>query len=201
MGPPIFAGNPGTTTIGLVAFWLTFYAWLLSELWLGWRKRPPANALARDRGSQWAVIAGVWLSVSLGIALASIFRSTAFGGGRWLFVVAGIVLMVAGMALRWYSIAVLGRAFTVTVAIEAGQRVIERGPYRLVRHPSYTGSLVTILGVLVACANPLALLGLVPGLIGYAYRIRVEEAVLSDTLGEAYRSYMRRTTRLIPFLL
>jgi protein-S-isoprenylcysteine O-methyltransferase Ste14 len=109
--------------------------------------------------------------------------------------------MVAGMVLRWYSIAILGRAFTVTVATYSGQRLVERGPYRLVRHPSYTGSLVTILGVLVACANPLALVGLVPALIGYAYRIRVEEEVLSRELGEAYRAYMRRTTRLIPFLL
>lgn len=109
--------------------------------------------------------------------------------------------MLAGMALRWYSIAILGRAFTVTVATQSGQRVMERGPYRFVRHPSYSGSLITILGVLVACANPLALLGLVPALIGYAYRIRVEEAVLSKDLGEAYRSYMRRTRRLIPFLL
>src|ERR1700737_1873330 len=116
MGPPIFVGNPGGSTPGIVAFWLTFYAWVLSELWLGWRRRPLPNAAAQDRGSQWALIAGVWFSVALGIGLASVFREVAFISGRGLFVVAGIVLMGAGMALRWCSIAILGRAFTVTVA-------------------------------------------------------------------------------------
>jgi hypothetical protein len=74
MGPPIFVGNPGATSLAIVAFWLTFYTWVLSELWLGWRRRPLSNASAQDRGSQWAVIAGVWFSVALGIGLASVFQ-------------------------------------------------------------------------------------------------------------------------------
>jgi protein-S-isoprenylcysteine O-methyltransferase Ste14 len=120
--------------------------------------------------------------------------------GRSVFVLVGIGLIIAGMALRWYAIHLLGQSFTVEVATRPGQAVVERGPYRLIRHPSYAGTLVTIIGVLVACANPVAVLGLIPALIAYSYRVRVEERALTEGLGEAYRAYMRRTRRLIPFL-
>jgi protein-S-isoprenylcysteine O-methyltransferase Ste14 len=155
----------------------------------------------QDRGSRWLVIAGVWSSVMLGFGLASAGRTVAFTVGRPAFLAAGIALMIAGMVLRWSAIHTLGRSFTVDVATQPGQQVIDRGPYRWVRHPSYSGSLLTIVGVLLACANPLAFAGLVPVLIAYAFRIHVEEQVLSKDLGEAYRAYMRRTRRLIPFLL
>jgi protein-S-isoprenylcysteine O-methyltransferase len=201
MGPPILPGNSGATRLGVVAFWLVFDTWVLSELWLGWRRRPPRTASAQDRGSRWIVSAGAWFSVLLGISLASAVPRFALTAGRQAVLAAGIGLMLAGMLLRWYAIRALGRSFTVTVATRSGQQVMDGGPYRLVRHPSYSGSLLTIVGVLLACANPLAFLGLPPALIGYAYRIRVEEQVLSKDLGEAYRSYMRRTRRLIPFLL
>jgi protein-S-isoprenylcysteine O-methyltransferase len=200
MGPPIFFGNAGATLPGIIAFWLTFYAWLLSELWLGWRRRSAPTASAQDRGSRWAVVGGVWSSVALGIGLASAGRTFAITAGRPVFLAAGVALMIAGMALRWAAIAILGRSFTVDVATTSGQDVIDRGPYRWVRHPSYSGSLLTVAGMLIACANPLAFIGLVPLLIAYAYRIHVEEQVLSRHLGEAYRAYMRRTRRLIPFL-
>jgi protein-S-isoprenylcysteine O-methyltransferase Ste14 len=137
----------------------------------------------------------------LGIGIASAAATPIPVAGRGGFVLVGIVLMIAGIALRAYAVHALGRSFTLTVATESGQQVMDRGPYRLVRHPSYSGSLITILGVLVACASPLALLALVPSLLGYAYRIRVEEEVLSKNLGEAYRSYRRRTRSLIPFVL
>lgn len=201
MRPPIFLGNPGASVFGVVAFWVTLYAWVASEMWLGWRRRAPAGAAPQDRGSQRCVIVGVWVSVVAGIGLASAVPQTAFRSGRSLLLILGVFLMLAGLALRWYAIRVLGRSFTVTVLTQEGQRVMDRGPYRLIRHPAYTGSLLTILGVLVACANPLALLGLLPAIIAFGYRIHVEEQVLMRDLGAPYRAYMRRTRRLIPFLL
>jgi len=201
VNPPIFPGNSGATVGVVVAFWATLYAWLGSEIWLGWRRRAPAGAEQQDRGSHSVVILGVWLSVALGIGLAFAFPQAAFRHQRSLLVMAGVVLMLAGIALRWYAIAVLGRSFTVTVLTQTGQRVMDRGPYRFVRHPSYAGSLLTIIGVLLADANPVSFLALIPAVLAYAYRIRVEESVLSRDLGEPYRAYMRRTRRLIPFVL
>jgi protein-S-isoprenylcysteine O-methyltransferase len=201
MDPPIILGNPGASVLGVVAFWVTFYGWVASEMWLGWRRRAPAGAAPQDRASKLILVVGVWLSVALGIGLAFAVPQAAFRGGRSLLVVVAIFLMLAGLALRWYAISVLGRSFTVTVLTQAGQRVMDRGPYRLIRHPSYAGSLLTILGVLVACANPVSLLGLIPAAVAFGYRIHVEEQVLSRDLGAPYREYMHRTRRLIPFLL
>jgi protein-S-isoprenylcysteine O-methyltransferase Ste14 len=74
------------------------------------------------------------------------------------------------------------------------------GPYRWIRHPSYTGSLLTILGILLCCLNWASLVLFMLPVVGYAYRIRVEEEALVEGLGDEYRSYMRHTRRLIPLI-
>jgi len=109
--------------------------------------------------------------------------------------------MLAGIALRWYAVWVLGASFTVDVSTRPGQAVVEAGPYRWIRHPSYTGGLLTILGLLVCCDNWASLAAVVIALAGYAYRIRIEERALAGDLGAPYRDYMRRTKRLIPFVV
>jgi protein-S-isoprenylcysteine O-methyltransferase Ste14 len=199
--PPIFFGDPGATTALVVAFWGIFYLWIGSELWLGYRHRLPRDAGDQDSGSRWWLIASVWGSVALGIGLAFVFPGLAVEGGRTLVLIAGIVLMVAGLALRWYSIQLLGTSFTCEVSTHQGQEVVESGPYRWVRHPSYSGGLLTVLGVLVCCANVVSLAALVIVVAGYANRIRIEERALATDLGVPYRDYMRRTKRLIPFLI
>jgi protein-S-isoprenylcysteine O-methyltransferase Ste14 len=113
----------------------------------------------------------------------------------------GIALMLAGIALRQYSMAVLGKFFTFDVAVDSGHALVETGPYRYVRHPSYTGALLTLFGFGLALGN---WAGLATALFclafAYTYRIRVEEAALSAALGEPYKEYVGRTWRLVPFL-
>ncbi len=95
----------------------------------------------------------------------------------------------------------LGRFFTYDVAISTGQNLIEHGPYRWLRHPSYLGSLVAYIGFGMTLANWLAIF--LPALclgVAFAYRIRVEERALLQGLGSRYHEYMRRTWRLIPFV-
>lgn len=97
---------------------------------------------------------------------------------------------------------VLGRYFTYQVDVHSGQTVIEAGPYRYIRHPSYAGALITVIGLGLALGNWASLLSMVACVaIGYAYRIRVEEAALVAALGQPYREYMSRTARLVPFVL
>jgi protein-S-isoprenylcysteine O-methyltransferase Ste14 len=118
----------------------------------------------------------------------------------WFFLV-GICLMLLGSTLRWYSASILGRYFTFDVAIQSGQVLIEVGPYRYIRHPSYTGALLSLLGLGLALGNWAGLAASLSCMaFAYAYRISVEEAALAEALGEAYRQYMRRTWRLVPFL-
>ncbi len=87
------------------------------------------------------------------------------------------------------------------MATHAGQVVIQSGPYRLIRHPSYTGALITLLGMGLALTNWASLIAaLVIPAVGFLYRISIEERVLVEALGNPYREYMQRTCRLIPFI-
>jgi protein-S-isoprenylcysteine O-methyltransferase Ste14 len=200
--PPIFWGNAGATIASIVAFWIVFYVWIGAEMWLGSRRRRlPSGATDRDSGSKWWLISSIWSTVAIGIGFAYAFPGAAVQGGRPAVFVAGLVLMIAGMALRWYSIWVLGASFTCDVATRPGQHIVQSGPYRWVRHPSYTGGLLTVLGVLLCCDNLASLTALAFAVAGYAYRIRIEERALATDLGPSYRDYMRRTKRLIPFVV
>jgi protein-S-isoprenylcysteine O-methyltransferase Ste14 len=96
----------------------------------------------------------------------------------------------------------LGRFFSLTVRVAEDHRVVEKGPYRLVRHPSYTGVLITFIGLGLAVQSwgaLLVLLGVFSAAFGY--RMRVEEKTLLSELGDNYASYMKRTKRLIPYLV
>jgi protein-S-isoprenylcysteine O-methyltransferase Ste14 len=198
MRPPIFFGVPGATWVTVLAFWSLFYLWFFSEIWIGWRKRAAPGTNTRDRGSKWFLILSVWVATGVGLGLAMGLPQAAIPFDRNAVFTAGLLLMIAGMGLRWYSIHALGTSFTTEVATRSGQLVVQAGPYRWVRHPSYTGSLVTILGVLLCCLNWASLAAFALALAGYAYRIRIEEEALAESLGDEYRSYMRRTRRLIP---
>jgi protein-S-isoprenylcysteine O-methyltransferase Ste14 len=184
-----------------IAFWTLFAAWVLAELWMQWRRRLPAGAAGGDRGSMVFLVVMVWSGVVLGFAAALLLPGAAIRTGATALFAAGLALMLGGLVLRWFAVAVLGPAFTVTVGTRAEQHVVARGPYRWVRHPSYAGSLLTILGVLLCATNVDSLLAWALPLAGYAYRITVEERALVEGLGDEYQRYMRRTTRLIPFVL
>jgi protein-S-isoprenylcysteine O-methyltransferase Ste14 len=109
--------------------------------------------------------------------------------------------MILGMIFRVYAMRTLGRFFTYQVAIQPGQTVVQSGPYRFIRHPSYTGGLITLLGLTITLGNWAGIAVVMTSmLIAYAYRIHVEEDALITALGDPYRQYMRHTTRLIPFL-
>lgn len=184
-----------------IAFWTLFAAWVLGELWLQRRCRLPAGATPGDRGSMALLIVSVWCGVVLGLVAGLLLPGAGVRvGDRELFDT-GLALMLGGLALRWYAVAVLGAAFTVTVGTRSDHGLVARGPYRWVRHPSYAGSLLTILGVLLCATNLVALLAFALPVAGYAYRIRVEERALAEGLGDEYRRYMRQTARLVPFLL
>jgi protein-S-isoprenylcysteine O-methyltransferase Ste14 len=198
----MFFGQPGATTASVVAFWAVFYIWLGAEIWLGYRRRRlPSGAIDHDSGSKSWLIGSIWTTAAVGIGSAFAFPDAAISSARPQIFIAGLVLMVAGMALRWYSVWVLGASFTCEVTTRPGQQVVQSGPYRWIRHPSYTGGLLTVLGVLVCCANVASLAALVFAAAGYAYRITVEERAMATNLGPPYRDYMRRTQRLIPFLV
>jgi protein-S-isoprenylcysteine O-methyltransferase Ste14 len=107
--------------------------------------------------------------------------------------------MWLGVGLRQWAVWTLGRFFTVEVRVAPDQTVVDDGPYRWVRHPSYTGLLLSLVGLGLALGNWLSVLALaiVPS-VGLVIRIRVEERELLVALGDPYREYAARHRRLVP---
>ena len=122
------------------------------------------------------------------------------GPGGWTLT-AGTVIVWLGLFIRVWAVVTLGQSFRTTVEVDPGQAVVSRGPYRQIRHPSYTGLMLIVIGVGIASGNWLALAVciLLPG-AAMLRRIRVEEAELTRVLGEPYLAYREHTKRLIPGL-
>ena len=170
---------------------ITVAAWVLLELCVriaeGIRGK---GRRERDRATR------VWISLSLAaaIAVALAARSTLQP-----LRTAGVVVMWLGLVLRAWAILALGASFRTTVEVDPGQAVVTRGPYRWIRHPSYTGLLLIVAGFGLALGNWLSLAAcLVLPLPALVWRMHVEEAELDRVLGDAYRSYEAHTARLLP---
>ena len=194
---PVFASG-----LGLVLFDFAIFVWVASEIFgaalVPRLRRRGATRVKRDRGSR----ALITITVFFSVVIAFYFGYGGIGAlPDWIFY-SGISLMFLGIMVRQYAIAILGRFFSLTVQIAEDHKVVEKGPYRLVRHPSYTGFLITFTGLGLAVQSLGALLVLLLFFsISFGYRMHVEERTLLSGLGQDYASYMKRTKRLIPFLI
>ncbi len=134
-----------------------------------------------------------------GVLVAKEVTAAALPGSAWLWVALGFGVGLAGLALRAASIRSLGSEFTRNLQVASDHRLVVDGPYRHLRHPSYTGAILIFLGVGIGLGNGLSVVAcLVLPAIGYLERIPREEALLRSELGEPYVLYAGRTRRLIP---
>jgi protein-S-isoprenylcysteine O-methyltransferase Ste14 len=153
----------------------------------GWRN----EVLFRLIVGAGAVVAGLLA----GMAKSATIRPAAVAD--WI----GLVLFWAGISLRLWSFQTLGRYFTITVQTSVDQPVISDGPYRLIRHPSYTALLLIIAAVGLLIGNWWSLACLTAAMAsGLVVRIRVEERALIHDLGDGYRDYAATHKRLVPFI-
>jgi protein-S-isoprenylcysteine O-methyltransferase len=181
------------------AFAILIAIYWIAETFIGLRMRAGHKDRTDDRGSLRLIAVVLPLSWWIGIAMIWIVPQASLGSSAVL--AAGLFMMIAAQLLRWWSVATLGRLFTVNVAIREGHRLIDCGPYHYVRHPSYTAILLFHLGTALCLCNFLSLVVLsVPITVTLLNRVRVEEDVLRSGLGVAYRDHMTRTKRLIPGL-
>jgi len=183
--------TPSPLALGLFFF--------LSELGLNLVKRSKPGAVSKDSNS----LGLIWLLnlAGSGLAIFFMFRRPAWviSWNGYLYL-AGLGLFLLGVALRWYSIFYLGRFFTTNVAIAPDQYLVNTGPYRFVRHPSYSGSMLMVIGLGWCLGNLASLLTLaVCFFIAVLSRIRVEEDTLTAAFDGQYIAYCKKTWRLIPF--
>jgi len=176
---------------------LALIAFGLSELFL--RRGGTAKSLkttATDQGTT-LLILGSYGAVIAMLYLRRLPAAALPSSWGW----AGVLLASTGLAIRWWAMAVLGRFYTRTLVTTSDQQVVNRGPYRFVRHPGYLGSLMTWLGAAIASTSFVGVVAIILVLLfTYARRIGAEEAMLVENLGPTYVDYQRRSQRLIPFV-
>ena len=194
---PLFNSSFESTIFSLVVL-----VWVLVELIFGgilpWLRHGRAKVKKSDNGS--VILIRVLMFASVLIAIFLAINNIAMLPD-WFFY-PGIGLMVVGIIVRLWAILVLGRFFTLTVGVQKDQKVVDYGPYRFIRHPAYLGVFLIVIGIGFAVGSwvGILILLLMNGL-AIGYRMYVEEKVLVSELGDDYIQYMKRTKRLIPFII
>jgi protein-S-isoprenylcysteine O-methyltransferase Ste14 len=186
----------------LAIFYVSFGAWLLINFVIepliigkGGKKE---RRTQEDRGSALLIFLGVFSAIVVAFGLGGA-NVTPLPG--WTFFV-GIPLMFIGIAIREWAIMTMKGFFLFRVGVLKDHKVVDRGPYRLIRHPGYSGTIITMLGIGLAIQSLVGVLILlvISGVV-YGYRIWVEEKALVKGLGDQYVEYMHRTKRIIPYVL
>lgn len=184
-------------------FVATVAVWLAAELALRIPRRRESGATV---SREWRSLAVIWGAALVGGILAGqlVRYAPALDLSplrHWPALAVALVLIWSGIGLRLWAIATLGRYFRPIVHLQEGHRVVRNGPYRVLRHPAYSGLLLALCGFSLPFAN-LASIVVYNAcvLAGVLYRIRVEERVLIAGLGDEYADYMRDTRRLVPGL-
>jgi protein-S-isoprenylcysteine O-methyltransferase Ste14 len=177
---------------------VTAALWVVAEVRQSTVRR--TGARVADRGSR----SVLRVATIVGIVLASVGARAAPGlaiGAPATVAWCGLVLMWCGIGLRLWCFRTLGRYFTFTVQTSGDQPVITQGPYRVIRHPSYAGIMLAVLGIGLLSGNWLSLAALVVSVaIGVVYRIDVEDRALLSDLGDDYREYAATHKRLVPYV-
>jgi protein-S-isoprenylcysteine O-methyltransferase Ste14 len=177
--------------------------WMLSEIIINNSRRGGGQA---NKGKYTnALISVVSISsLSLGIFIGMLAK---FMDLRWLYspnyVICsiGLFLVLAGIAIRWSAVLTLKKFFTIDVAIQPDHQVVQTGLFKYVRHPSYLGILLSVLGLGISMVNWASILVIIiPHFLILTGRIKEEEAVLVGHFGPVYEDYRRRTKALLPFI-
>ena len=171
--------------------------WLLSEILINLLSRSKKyDAKSHDQNSMGKIWIVIVLSITAGVYVA-------FAHPRFSMVMyfSGITLMVIGIVIRLFTVFSLKSYFTADVAIHHDHKLKTDGIFSKVRHPSYSGSLLTFLGFGLTLGNWISLIIIfLPVLTVFLYRINIEEKALLDNFKDEYVDYQQKTKKLIPFI-
>ncbi|MCX6036968.1 MAG: isoprenylcysteine carboxylmethyltransferase family protein [Chloroflexi bacterium] len=166
-----------------------------------WKSAGGGEAAREEKGDRsfWAILPG-FLVVFFAPPIEWMYLPAVLPRTLWMQI-AGLVLILAAVALRVWTRAHLRGLYSGHVEVQVGHRLVQSGPYCFVRHPGYTGFLLMTLGVAIGYSSLIGLAA-IPVLLlpGLAYRMGVEEKLLLAQFGGEYRTYIQKTKRLIPFI-
>jgi protein-S-isoprenylcysteine O-methyltransferase Ste14 len=181
-------------------FEIIWICWLLSEILLNRLVRSKnANSKELDKNSLSLIWIAIIASMTSGVLIAIYWAAPMINTNLLLYL--GSVLILVGMIIRFIAIRTLGKFFTVNLAVHGNHSLIKTGLYKHIRHPSYSGSLLSFVGFGLSLNNWISLIIiLVPILVTFINRINIEEKLLFEQFGSAYEDYKKSTKRLIPMI-
>jgi protein-S-isoprenylcysteine O-methyltransferase Ste14 len=160
------------------------------------------SADSKDGGSIRVLLGGMWIALMLGFFLSFVKAGSFSRDAQLPAFILGVALMILGSLLRRWCFRTLGQYFTGDVKARADQPVIRTGPYRFVRHPSYTAGIMMFTGIGLALGSWFSfLLITIASIATYWYRVTIEERALLATIGEQYASFMKERKRFIPYIV
>ncbi len=160
--------------------------------------RRRGNARPQDSGTKWIIVLALYLGITAALVITRVPGLRSYANNWWTLGL-GVAIVLAGVALRSWAILSLGRYFRREVTIEPGQRIVRRGPYRVLRHPAYAGILLIFAGFGLAFGSWVsAAVALLIVFAGILPRIRVEERALAQAFGTDYSDYANSTARVLP---
>lgn len=180
-------------------FYLVWGIWFLMEILLNRTKKSKVVKKSSDKGTLNIIWLAILFAISLGIIL--MYNLNLPFSNNLSVPYLGIFLIIVGVIIRAWAIISLWKSFTVDVAIDENQKLKTNGLYKLIRHPSYLGNLISFIGLGLSLNNILSFL-IITILVGSAflYRIKIEEKALSEKFGQEYDDYMKKSKKLIPFI-
>lgn len=183
-----------------ISFDIIWISWLASEILLSRLMRAEKTDNNLDKSS----LKILWISISTAVTAGVFLKNS----GPVLTIhyymplyYCGIILIVGGVLLRGSAILKLKKSFTVNVAVAQGQKLVNSGIYKYIRHPAYTGSLLSFAGLAIVFNHWLTMLVIfIPIFLAFYYRIHVEEQALLQAFGEQYARYIKNSRKLLPFI-
>jgi protein-S-isoprenylcysteine O-methyltransferase Ste14 len=181
-------------------FITTYFIWISTEISISlFRRSKKSDNKNSDKGT----LALIWIIIIIA-------NSLAYNVSEWINLpvstdaaigYVGLALIIVGVILRLTIVTSLGKFFTVNVTILEDHKLKQNGFYKYVRHPSYSASILSLIGYGVSINNWISLLLVTAGaLTAFLIRIRIEEKTLIDHFGTEYVEYRKKTKRLIPFV-
>jgi len=173
--------------------------WFVSEVILSVIKRS-----IDDEKSDKSSLKIIWVTIVVSIMAGVFLKNIEIGNLNFnhsLFYYFGTFMIVFGIIIRWWAILTLKKSFTVNVSVSKNQKLTTIGIYNYVRHPAYTGSLISFLGLGIAFNSWISIFVIIlPIFLAFLNRITVEEKLLVENFGEEYHQYCEKTKRLIPYI-
>jgi protein-S-isoprenylcysteine O-methyltransferase Ste14 len=182
-------------------FQVVVILWPISEIILAFIKKSKGSK-THDQSKK--SFLAIWVVISLSLTIVFISQGRALTRlplSDLLLARIGLFLIVLGLIVRWSAIRTMGKFFSVSLTVQEKHKIIDHGLYRYIRHPSYSGMIVSFAGLGIALGTWLSLIVLsLPISAVLIHRMVIEESDLLDNLGDTYKTYRKKTKRIIPWI-